>query len=84
MPQRTSGDGAWAAPKRKRGNPGSTGNRGENFFSTDSLHLLKRFERMRSGAGRSSHMLHDGLSGADRRAKADAKHIVPIAASIFS
>jgi len=29
-------------------------------------------------------MLHDGLSGADRRAKADAKHIVPIAASIFS
>jgi len=38
---------------------------------------------MRSGAGRSSRMLHAGLSGADRRTNADATHIVPIAASIF-
>ena len=29
-------------------------------------------------------MLRDGLSGADRRVNADAEHIVPIAASIFS
>ena len=84
MPQRTSGDGAWAAPKRKRGNPGSRRKFGGKFFSTDCLHLLKRFGKMRDGAGRSSSMLHDGLSGADRRVNADAEHIVPIAASIFS
>jgi hypothetical protein len=65
------------------GNPGSRRKSGGKFFSTDSLHPLKRFGRMRRGAGRSSRMLHAGLSGADRRTNADASDIVPIAASIF-